>query len=79
MQSFGLRDAIPVVVTPAVATLFLGEIYYGQDPQSSEPILKLMANIALTFDHRVVNGVGAAHFLNAIKSKVEAMIGLIDY
>jgi len=79
MQSFGLRDAIPVVVSPAVATLFLGETYYAQDPQSDEPNLKLFANMALTFDHRVVNGVGAANFLNAIRDKVQAMIGLIEY
>jgi len=78
MQSFGLRDAVPVVVPPAVATLFLGESYNALDPQSSTPQIRRAVNLALTFDHRVMNGVGAAEFLNAVKAKVEAIGELID-
>lgn len=71
MQAFGLRDAVPVVVPPAVATLFLGEPYNGLDQASSEVKLKRYVNLALTFDHRLINGVGAADFLNAVKKNVE--------
>jgi len=78
MQSFGLRDAIPVVVPPAVATLFLGAPYNGLVPDSLELQIQRTANMALTFDHRVLNGVGAAEFLNAIKTKVETISTLID-
>jgi len=78
MQSFGLHDAIPVVVPPAVATLFLGATYNGLAPDSVELQIQRTANMALTFDHRVLNGVGAAEFLNAIKSKVEAISTLIE-
>jgi len=78
MQSFGLRDAIPVVVPPAVATLFLGAAYNGLAPDSVEIQMQRTANLALTFDHRVLNGVGAAEFLNAIKTKVETISTLID-
>ncbi len=78
MQSFGLRDAVPVVVPPAVATLFLGATYNGLAPDSVDLQLQRTANMALTFDHRVLNGVGAAEFLNAIKKKVEAISTLID-
>jgi pyruvate dehydrogenase E2 component (dihydrolipoamide acetyltransferase) len=78
MQSFGLRDAIPVVVPPAVATLFLGATYNGLASDSVELKLQRTANMALTFDHRVLNGVGAAEFLNAIKTKLEAISTLID-
>jgi pyruvate dehydrogenase E2 component (dihydrolipoamide acetyltransferase) len=73
MQNFGIRDAIPVVVPPAVATLFLGEVYNTFDSDSTEPKVKRCANIALTFDHRVANGVGAAEFMKALKQKVETI------
>ena len=71
MQSFGLRDAVPVVVPPAVATLFLGEVYNGLANDTDEIRLQRLVNLVLTFDHRLINGVGAAEFLNAIKSNVE--------
>jgi len=77
MQAFGLRDAVPVVVPPAVATLFLGEPYNGLDQDSAEPKLKRFVNLALTFDHRMMNGVGAADFLNAVKKNVEGIEALI--
>lgn len=73
MQAFGLRDAVPVVVPPAIGTIFLGEPYNGLDQASSEPKLKRMVNVALTFDHRVLNGVGAASFINKIKANVEGI------
>jgi pyruvate dehydrogenase E2 component (dihydrolipoamide acetyltransferase) len=66
MQSFGIRDAVPVVVPPSVATLFLGEVYVANDHR--------LANIALTFDHRIMNGVGAAQFMARIRDLV-ATIG----
>lgn len=71
MQSFGLRDAVPVVVPPSVGTLFLGEAYNGLAQSTTELKLQRCANLALTFDHRVANGVGAAQFLNAVKKNVE--------
>lgn len=77
MQSFGLRDAVPVVVSPAVATLFLGEVYNGLDDHPTEIRMKRCVNLALTFDHRLINGVGAAEFLNKVKTNVETVSSLI--
>ncbi len=73
MQAFGLRDAVPVVVPPSCATMFLGEVYNGLDPQASDVKMVRLANLALTFDHRVMNGVGAAQFLNAVRQRLEAI------
>lgn len=78
MQSYGLRDAVPVVVPPAMATLFLGEVYNGLSNESSELELKRVVNLALTFDHRVVNGAGASNFINKVKSNVETIGRLIS-
>ncbi|MBL8047081.1 MAG: 2-oxo acid dehydrogenase subunit E2 [Chthonomonas sp.] len=71
MQAFGLRDAVPVVVPPSVATLFLGETYKGIDQDAADVRLATYANLALTFDHRVINGVGASLFIQKIKESVE--------
>lgn len=77
MQHFGLRDAVPVVVPPSMATLFIGEVYNGLANDLDGMKLRRMCNLALTFDHRIVNGVGAANFLNAIKDKAEKIESLI--
>lgn len=77
MQAYGLRDAVPVVVPPAVGTIFLGEPYSGLDSDSVELKLRRMVNLVLTFDHRLINGVGAANFLNAIKEKVETISSVV--
>ncbi|MBX3118214.1 MAG: 2-oxo acid dehydrogenase subunit E2 [Fimbriimonadaceae bacterium] len=78
MQHYGLRDAVPVVVPPSVGTLFLGEVYNGLDNDSVDTIsMKRTVNLALTFDHRVINGVGAAEYLQAIKTNVETALSVV--
>lgn len=71
MQAFGLREAVPVVVPPSVATIFLSEVYKGLDQQSDEIRVRRYVNLAMTFDHRTINGVGAADFINRIKYLTE--------
>jgi len=78
MQAFNLRDAVPVVVPPAVGTIFLGEPYNGLDPEANEVKLRRYVNLVLTFDHRLINGVGAADFINAVKKNVETISSLIS-
>jgi pyruvate/2-oxoglutarate dehydrogenase complex dihydrolipoamide acyltransferase (E2) component len=71
MAAFGLRDAVPVVVSPSVATLFLGEAFWHPVAKMGGYDFVRMANLSLTFDHRVINGVGAANFLNEVKARIE--------
>jgi len=78
MQSFNLLDAVPVVVPPAVATLFLGAPHNALAPHSLDLKLQLTVNLTLTFDHRICNGAGAAQFLNAIKDRVETIGSVIE-
>ncbi len=78
MQGFGLRDAVAVVVPPGVATLFIGEAYNGLDQSVGELKLQRCANMGLTFDHRLINGVGAANLLNAIRDKVQDIRSLVQ-
>ncbi|MBV6491361.1 MAG: Dihydrolipoyllysine-residue acetyltransferase component of pyruvate dehydrogenase complex [Fimbriimonadaceae bacterium] len=78
MQAFGLRDAVPVVVPPGIATLFLGEVYNGLCNDVVDEIkLRRSVNLSLTFDHRLINGVGAADFLNRVRANVETISSLI--
>lgn len=77
MQSFRLRDAVPVVVPPAVATLFIGEVYTTLDPKSAELKPMRAVNLVMSFDHRLINGVGAAEFLAAVGKNVEAIAGIL--
>ncbi|MDQ2985090.1 MAG: 2-oxo acid dehydrogenase subunit E2 [Armatimonadota bacterium] len=72
MSAFGLHDAVPVVVSPSVATLFLGEAYWHPVAKMGGYDFVRMVNLSLTFDHRVINGVGAANFINAVKRSIES-------
>lgn len=71
MQAFGIRDAMAVVVPPGVATIFLGEAHwaFGSDPDDPAP--RRSANVGITIDHRVINGVGGAEYLLAVRDLVE--------
>jgi len=74
MAGAGVRLGIPVVVAPAVGTLFIGAPYDQAFPLPGGGVeFRRQANMVLTFDHRIVNGLGAARFLGDIRSRVEAM------
>jgi pyruvate dehydrogenase E2 component (dihydrolipoamide acetyltransferase) len=63
---------IPVVVPPAGATLAVGAIYDRPIPTTDGFAFVKTATLTMTFDHRVINGVGAANFLNEVKQLAEA-------
>ncbi|MDW8107938.1 MAG: 2-oxo acid dehydrogenase subunit E2 [Armatimonadota bacterium] len=63
MGGYQVYDAIPVLVAPAVAVLFAGETF------SVDGVPHV--NLVLTFDHRLINGVGAADFLNEVARNLE--------
>jgi pyruvate dehydrogenase E2 component (dihydrolipoamide acetyltransferase) len=73
MQAFGLRDAVPVVVAPSMATIFLGEVFNGLDSTPNMIRVKRFVNISMTFDHRIANGVGASLFINKVRENVESI------
>ena len=67
----GMRAGIPAIVAPAVATLALGETYAQPVPDGDSFTFKSMIMATLSFDHRIANGVGAANFMNDVKSEIE--------
>jgi len=71
MAGHGIREAMAVVVPPGVATIFLGEAYNGLSNEvAGEFKVMRCANVGITIDHRIINGVGGAEFLNAIRDNV---------
>lgn len=79
MQHAKLRDAVPVLVAPSVGVLFLGEVYNGLDNEVVDELkIKRLVNLTLTFDHRLINGVGAADFLNKVKLNTETISKYVE-
>ncbi len=74
MASAGIRMGIPIIAAPAVATLFVGEVFDDAYPLAGGGIgFRRVANMVLSFDHRVANGIGAAKFLSEIRDRVEGL------
>lgn len=71
MGAYNVRSAIPIVVPPSIATLFIGAPYQLPDPKSKNGSLMEVASLVLTFDHRWINGVGAAAFLSDVRKGIE--------
>ncbi len=71
LGAFGVKAGAPIVVPPSVGTLFVGtahrELILNKNRNESAEVITL----SLTFDHRVVNGAGAAAFANEIKKQIE--------
>ncbi|MGJ3242784.1 MAG: thiamine pyrophosphate-dependent enzyme [Opitutales bacterium] len=71
LGTFPVIHAVPIVVPPAVATLFVGNARLRPRESNDGVLHEPVVDLVLTFDHRWVNGVGAAAFLNDIRRRME--------
>jgi pyruvate/2-oxoglutarate dehydrogenase complex dihydrolipoamide acyltransferase (E2) component len=71
LGAFGVKAGAPIVVPPSVGTLFVGTAHRELIPNKNKNETAEVITLSLTFDHRVVNGVGAASFANEIKKQIE--------
>ena len=71
LGAFGVRAAAPIVVPPSVGTLFVGAAHRELSPNGKKAQTVEVITLSLTFDHRVVNGAGAANFVHEIKELIE--------
>ncbi|HEY4300322.1 MAG TPA: thiamine pyrophosphate-dependent enzyme [Candidatus Didemnitutus sp.] len=71
LGAFGVECATPIVVPPAVGTLFVGTAHERMinDGGVIHPVE--VVTLSLTFDHRVVNGAGAAAFMMELRQQFE--------
>jgi pyruvate/2-oxoglutarate dehydrogenase complex dihydrolipoamide acyltransferase (E2) component len=71
LGAFGVKAGAPIVVPPSVGTLFVGTAHRELIPNKNRNESAEVITLSLTFDHRVVNGAGAAVFANEIKKQIE--------
>src|SRR6266481_3690332 len=71
LGAFGVRAGAPIVVPPSVGTLFIGTAHRELISNDRKNETAEVITLSLTFDHRVVNGAGAAAFANEIKKQIE--------
>src|SRR5436305_13417752 len=71
LGAFGVRTGAPLVVPPSVGTLFIGSAHRELIPNGKKNESAEVITLSLTFDHRVVNGAGAASFVREIKEQIE--------
>jgi pyruvate/2-oxoglutarate dehydrogenase complex dihydrolipoamide acyltransferase (E2) component len=72
LGAFGIEMAAPIVVPPSVGTLFVGTAHERMINHSGCVYPEEVVTLSLTFDHKVVNGVGAAAFLHGLKGEIES-------
>jgi 2-oxoisovalerate dehydrogenase E1 component len=71
LGAFGVKAGAPIVVPPSVGTLFAGTAHSELMPNKNKNDTAEVITLSLTFDHRVVNGAGAAAFANEVKKQIE--------
>jgi 2-oxoisovalerate dehydrogenase E1 component len=71
LGAFGVKAGAPIVVPPSVATLFVGTAHHELISNKNKDKTAEVITLSVTFDHRVVNGAGAAAFANEIKKQIE--------
>jgi 2-oxoisovalerate dehydrogenase E1 component len=71
LGAFGVKAGAPIVVPPSVGTVFVGTAHRELIPNGKKNESAEVITLSLTFDHRVVNGAGAASFAKEIKKQIE--------
>ena len=71
LGAFQVKAGAPIVVPPSVGTLFVGTAHHELISNKTRNESAEVITLSLTFDHRVVNGAGAAAFANEIKNQIE--------
>jgi pyruvate/2-oxoglutarate dehydrogenase complex dihydrolipoamide acyltransferase (E2) component len=71
LGAFGVKAGAPIVVPPSVGTLFVGTAHHELIPNGKKNETAEVVTLSLTFDHRVVNGAGAANFVHEVKERIE--------
>ncbi len=72
LGAFGVESATPIVVPPAMGTLFIGTAHERMINDGGVIHPAEVVTLSLTFDHKVVNGAGAAAFLQDLKRGFES-------
>ena len=69
--SFGGNTGTPIINAPEVAILAIGRIQEKAIVQNGTVVIRTIMPLALSFDHRVIDGAMAGKFLTHFKELVE--------
>jgi pyruvate dehydrogenase E2 component (dihydrolipoamide acetyltransferase) len=72
LGSFGVDLFTPIINPPQSAILAVGRISVKPVVAEGEIVTRQMMTISLSFDHRIIDGVEAAKFLQGIKNTLES-------
>jgi pyruvate/2-oxoglutarate dehydrogenase complex dihydrolipoamide acyltransferase (E2) component len=72
LGAFGVESATPIVVPPAMGTLFIGTAHERMINDDGVIHPAEVVTLSLTFDPKVVNGAGAAAFMMELRKNFES-------
>ena len=70
LGNFGVDTFTPIINPPECAILGVGRIVKKPAVQNDEITIRSMMTLSLTFDHRIVDGAPAAHFLQTVSKYI---------
>ncbi|MGZ4538551.1 MAG: dihydrolipoamide acetyltransferase family protein [Blastococcus sp.] len=72
LGAFGIDTGVPIVNAPQSAIVFVGSLSDQVVVSNRQMVIQPRLNIAVAFDHRVVDGMTAAGFTSSLKACLEA-------
>ncbi len=74
LGAFGIDTFDPIIVPPQSCILGVGRIAEKVVAINGQPAVRRMMNLCLSFDHRVLDGVPAAQFLQRVQTLLETPV-----
>lgn len=76
MGMYGIHSFVALILPPMTAVLAVGSVRDAVVAEGGEPVVSRMMLLTLSADHRIVDGVYVAEFLQQLKSFLEEPDGL---
>ncbi len=73
LGAYGISTGIPLLVSPYAAIVFVGAMEPRVVARSGGIAVRTMCSLAISFDHRVVDGATAARFTSTVRAAVEEL------
>jgi len=74
---YGVDAFTPVINPPEAAILGVGRTVSRPELRDGQLVLRQVATLSLTFDHRLADGAPAAQFLSSLRESLERPYGLV--
>jgi pyruvate dehydrogenase E2 component (dihydrolipoamide acetyltransferase) len=71
LGAYGIETGTPVIIAPQAAIMFTGVIKDEVIAVSGQPVVRPVMQIAIAYDHRVLDGATASRFTTAVRDLLE--------